>query len=149
MENEMIAMSACLKDIKVKYNGESNNNHKVDSAKILLICPEVYGGLSTPRNPVEIVATCKRSNTFEQLKKQEIKILDKQGNDYSKQFLEGALKTLELLENNNIKRVILKTKSPSCGINKVYDGTFSNQLVNGSGILASLLKEKGYQIEEK
>jgi len=141
----MIAISACLKDIKVKYNGTSNGDY-LNSDNYLLICPEAMIG--TPRNPVEIQGQITSSNTYQLLLEGKIKVVDKEGNDYSKEFIDGANHVLATLKNYPITKVILKAKSPSCGLSHIYDGSFSKNLIEGSGILASLLVSEGYDVEE-
>jgi len=141
----MIAISACLKDIKVKYDGTSNGNVSL-SENYLLICPEAI--LGSPRNPVEIQGDISGGNTYQLLLEGKIRVVDKEGNDYSKEFLKGALDTLNMIKKYPITKVILKAKSPSCGASQIYDGTFSKSLIDGSGILASLLMSEGYIVEE-
>lgn len=144
---ELIAISACLQDVKVKYNGDSNLDLQCKD-NVLLICPEVYGGLSIPRNPVEIQGKVNNQNTYDALANGLIRIVDKNNNDFSQQFLKGAQLTLKMLRKYQIKKVILKANSPSCGLSNIYDGTFSKNLIVGQGVLASLLSSEGYEVIE-
>lgn len=96
------------------------------------ICPEQLGGLTTPRNPVEIIGD---------------HFLDIEGTDYTKQFKKGAKESLKIVKlMKTIDGIILKEGSPSCGVNKIHDGTFTNQKINGTGCTAKLLRENGYQV---
>ena len=127
-----IMISACLLGDNVKYNGKNNKNADLikflDDYDIIKICPEVMGGLPIPRSPSEI-----KDNS----------IINKDGYDVSEYFYKGANKVLEIALRNNIKIAILKEKSPSCGSNYIYDGTFSNSIIEGIGITAKLLKDNG------
>ncbi|WP_149716314.1 DUF523 domain-containing protein [Campylobacter concisus] len=130
---EKILISACLAGINCKFNGENNllNKDVLDEISkrfhLLFVCPEVYGGLSTPREPAEMkngVVVCKFS-----------------GKDVSENFKNGAEICLKIAKLNGCKKAILKSKSPSCGSGKIYDGSFSKRLILGDGITAKLLKE--------
>lgn len=128
---EKLLISACLCGKNTKYNGKNN---KIDISllenkyDLVLICPEVMGGLSTPRNPSEIKGN---------------KVYSNQGLDVTENFNLGAKLSLAIALNNNIKYALLKEGSPSCGVNRVYDGTFSGNKINGIGITTKLLKENG------
>ncbi|WP_251441534.1 DUF523 domain-containing protein [Veillonella intestinalis] len=99
--------------------------------EIIPVCPEVLGGLPTPRTPAEIVNG---------------EVLTRDGHSVDKAFREGALKALEIALAENIDVAILQSRSPSCGVNEIYDGTFSGTRIAGSGIFASLLKEHGIEV---
>ena len=135
----MILVSACLVGINCKYSGGNNYNKKVfdlvKEGKAIPICPEQLGGLSTPRNPVEL--------KFINGKRYAI---DNQGNDVTENFESGAKQVLELVKNLNINKAILQPRSPSCGVGKIYSGNFDNELVDGDGILAELLKQNGVEV---
>lgn len=135
MENkEKIAVSACLVGKNVKYDGTNNYNQDVidyiKDKEVILICPEVLGGLTIPRIPCEIING---------------KVINQKGIDLTQQFADGANKALEMVLKNNIKKVILKANSPSCGYKQIYDGSFSHKTIPGNGIFASLLSK--YNIE--
>jgi len=132
---EKILVSACLLGVNCKYNGENNYNEKVmeylRDKEIIPICPEIMGGLPTPRIPSEIVGD---------------KVYNKNGEDLTENFQRGAKETLELAKKLGVKKALLKSKSPSCGYKKIYDGTFSDILIDGNGVTAKLLSEKGFEI---
>ncbi len=135
----MILVSACLVGINCKYNGENNYNEKicnmVKEGKALPICSEQLGGLKTPRNPAEIkIINGKRH------------VIDDEGNDVTENFERGANEVLKLAKSLNIKKAILKSRSPSCGLNKIYSGNFDKKLVDGNGVLAELLKQNGIEV---
>ena len=132
---EKILISACLVGDKVKYDGKSNYTDKVklllEKYELVPFCPEVEGGLSIPRDPSEI----KKDH-----------VINKKGKDVTRNFENGADKALNICLYLGIKIAILKENSPSCGTHKVYDGNFSNKLIDGMGVTAELLKRKGITV---
>ena len=132
---EKILVSACLLGTNCKYNGSSNKNDKVlefiKDKEVIPICPEIMGGLSTPRTPSEIIGN---------------KVITKEGLDVTNNYFKGAEEVLYLAKLFNIKKALLKSKSPSCGKNKIYDGTFSNNLIDGNGITTNLLINNGIEV---
>ncbi len=135
----MIIISACLAGINCKYNGENNKNNKVinllKEGKAISLCPEVLGGLEIPRSPCEIVMENKKK-----------KVINKKGIDKTTEFYKGAKKTLEIAKIVGAEKAILKSKSPSCGVGKIYDGDFSGKLIDGNGITADLLIKNGIEV---
>lgn len=132
---EKILVSACLLGVNCKYTGGNNENELVTEyikdKEVIIICPEIMGGLSTPRNPSEIRAS---------------KVFNDQGKDVTENFRRGAEEALKLAKKFNVKKALLKAKSPSCGNNLIYDGTFTNTLIEGDGFTTKLLKEHGIEI---
>ena len=130
-----IGVSACLVGKNTKYDGGNNYNPYVieylKDKEVVIICPEVFGGLPTPRVPSE------------QYKDGVINAI---GEDVSKQFVDGAKISLQKLKDEGVNVVILKERSPSCGYKKIYDGTFSKTLIDGNGVFASLAIETGFTI---
>lgn len=132
-----VAVSACLLGQNCKYNGGNNRNEAVlkflEGKEVVPICPEVAGGLPTPRIPVELVDGV---------------AMNKEGISVDEEFRRGVELTLQQLEKEEIDLVILQPRSPSCGAKQIYDGTFSGKLVEGQGMLAKALVEKGYPVVE-
>jgi uncharacterized protein YbbK (DUF523 family) len=128
----MIVVSECLAGIKCRYDGDGKPCKKVieliKQGKAIPVCPEQLGGLPTPRTPAEIVGD---------------KILTKDGKDKTAEFIKGAEEAMKIVEMSNCTEAILKTKSPSCGCEQIYDGTFTGKMKSGDGIFTKLLKEKG------
>lgn len=137
----MYLISACLAGVNCKYNGGNNECEQIRELlrdkKYVLVCPEELGMLPTPRPPAELTKG---------------RVIDKNGEDVTDNFIHGAEKALEIAEkrsaelNQKIELAILKANSPSCGCGKIYDGTFSGILIDGSGIFATLLKKKGIPV---
>lgn len=131
MKNKLL-ISACLCGKNTKYSGGNNLIPELsvieENFELFLVCPEVDGGLSTPRNPSEQI---------------EDKVVSNVGVDVTKEFNLGAKIALDVALKNNIKYALLKESSPSCGSNLIYDGTFSGKKIQGQGVAAKLLKENG------
>lgn len=124
-----VAVSACLVGKKCKYNGSSNYNSAVvnflKDKEVFLICPEVMGNLSIPRIPAEIVQD---------------RVINKQNQDVTGHYEKGCCAALKVITDHQISLVIVKEKSPSCGKNYIYDGTFTSTLIPGSGYFVRKLK---------
>ncbi len=130
-----ILISACLLGARCRYDGEGFALPEMNELKkyctLIPICPEQMGGLPTPRVPAEIVGDA---------------IINKEGVDVTYQYMTGAKTALTYAQLNNVQYALLKAKSPSCGKGKIYDGTFSGTLIDGSGITARLLEENGIKV---
>ncbi|WP_294401703.1 DUF523 domain-containing protein [uncultured Clostridium sp.] len=140
----MYIISACLCGVNCKYSGKNNLNEKCmklfREGKALLVCPEQLGGLSTPRNPVELDSSAKEVVEYDG------KAVDNAGHDCTKQFLDGAYETLRIAKEAGINKAILKEGSPSCGCNFVYDGTFTGNRIEGKGITAYVFEQEGINV---
>ena len=130
-----VGVSACLVGKNTKYDGGNNYNKYVleylKDKEVVLICPEVFGGLPTPRIPSE------QTND---------KVINSNNEDVTKQFVDGANEALKRLQQQNVNVVILKERSPSCGYKKIYDGTFSKTIIDGNGVFAKLAIENEFII---
>ncbi len=140
MSKEIYLVSACLLGINCRYNGTSSRiedlENLIDSGRLISICPEVLGGLDTPRVPCEIVNQANDT----------VKIMSKCGLDCTSEFQDGARKVLEIAKLCQVKKVILKANSPSCGSGSIYDGTFSGKLIEGDGLTSKLLLENNIKV---
>jgi uncharacterized protein YbbK (DUF523 family) len=141
----MIIVSACLCGINCKYSGGNNINEKVvellKSGKALPLCPEQLGGMSTPRPPHEI-----SKGNGEDVLNGTAKVIDKMGTDNSIAFIRGAEETLKAAFQCGAKIAILKSKSPSCGLGMIYDGTFTGTLKEGNGVTCEILMRNGIKV---
>lgn len=130
-----IAVSACLLGENCKYNGGNNYSKKLveflRNHQVISLCPEVLGGLPTPRKPAEIVDG-------------KVKLESGQSVDY--EFKKGAQISLEKVIDNQADLVILQSRSPSCGVNHIYDGSFSGNLIKGQGIFAQILLDNNVTV---
>ena len=131
-----IVVSACLMGESCKYNGLDNYRRELVEAcertgtEVLLVCPEVFGGLPMPRRPSEIVngevRTCEGTS------------------------VDRAQRALDMCEQaggpSEIVACILQDRSPSCGVGHIYDGSFSGTLTTGNGVFVDLLLRHGYRV---
>ena len=135
----MIFVSACLVGINCKYNGGNNYNEKifnmVKEGTAIPICPEQLGGLPTPRIPSEIKIVDGKKYVF-----------NKNGDNVTENFERGSQEILELAKKLNIKKAVLKSRSPSCGKGEIYNGNFDGKITSGNGILADLLMRNGIDV---
>ena len=132
---ENILVSACLLGANCRFDGTSKPCDKViklnEKYNLIPVCPEVLGGLETPRTPCEI---------------QNDRVISADGIDRTIEYTTGAQIALKIAKQNNCKSAILKSKSPSCGKGKIFDGTFSGTLTDGNGITAQLLSDYGIKV---
>ena len=132
---EKILISACLVGDKVKFDGKSNYNPLIrellEHYELVPFCPEVEGGLPTPRKPSE---------------RKGDKVINNAGKDVTNFFKAGANKALSICQYLNIKIAVLKERSPSCGSKQIHDGSFSNRLIKGEGVTTELLKRHGIRV---
>ena len=132
----MVLVSACLAGERCRYDGACKPHPAVvalvESSEAVTVCPEVLGGLPTPRTPSEI--------------QPDGRVVDAAGTDRTAVFEAGAREALRIAQEHGCTRAILKQNSPSCGTQLVYDGTFSGTLVPGRGKTAALLSEAGIDV---
>ncbi|WFD09488.1 DUF523 domain-containing protein [Tepidibacter hydrothermalis] len=144
----MILVSACLIGVDCKYNGGNNKNDKLmeylKDKMVIPVCPEQLGGLCTPRIPAEIVG-----GSAEDVIDGKAKVINKENQDVTEEFLKGAYETLKICRTLGIKKAVLKEKSPSCGTNQVYDGSFKSKIIDGYGITAVLLIKDGIDLKSE
>ena len=130
-----IMISSCLLGHNVKYNGGNNKNEALlrllSGHTVIPVCPEVLGGLPVPRTPAEIVSG---------------EVINRRGESVDKAFRKGAEKALESAKREKPDLVILQSRSPSCGVKQIYDGTFSGTLVSGQGVFARMAQEAGFRV---
>lgn len=147
-----IAVSACLLGEACRYDGRSKPCARVqelaaDGHELVPICPEVAGGLPTPRTPCEIVqAPWMESEKAHTANERSWSILDASGADRTGAYARGAQAELARAKEADCELAILKAKSPSCGSGEVYDGTFSGTLVPGWGIAAAAFRDAGITV---
>lgn len=132
---EKVIVSACLLGEPCRYDAKSCPNEEVleylKDKQVFAVCPEVLGGLTTPRSSCEIVCG---------------EVISKEGIHRTQEYIKGAKEVLALANSNHIDTAILKSKSPSCGYGEIYDGSFSFKLVKGNGICAEMLVNNGIKV---
>ena len=130
-----VLVSACLLGVSCRYDGQSKSYPLIDELcrrhQVVPVCPEIMGGLPTPRTPAE---------------RQGKQVVTKVGADVTAQYLRGAEETLRLAQRLGCAVAVLKERSPSCGSGKIYDGTFTGTLTAGDGVTAELLVAHGIPV---
>lgn len=138
---EKILISSCFLGNKVRYDG--GDNLLVNSTlkrwkeenRLVVICPELAGGLSTPRAPAEI-----------QVIGEKIRVNTITGQDVTGAFQAGANQALLLCQTHSIRYALLKESSPSCGSSNIYNGEFSQQKIAGQGVTTAILRANGIKV---
>ncbi|WP_017150180.1 DUF523 domain-containing protein [Bacillus bingmayongensis] len=141
----MIVLSACLGGIACRYDGNDNLISKIEellqNEEAVLICPEVLGGLPTPRPSAEIIG-----GNGDDVLDGEAMVMDKDGNDVTEAFIQGAYKALEAIKDLNPEYIILKERSPSCGSSTIYTGEFNGNKQDGYGVTTALFRRHGFTV---
>lgn len=137
-----VIASACLLGYNCRYDGKSCDiDAAIDFDEAIPVCPECDGGLLTPRAPCEIVGGDGRA-----VLEGKAKVISIDGEDCTSQFIRGAAAALRTAQQNGVTSAYLKSKSPSCGAGKIYDGTFTHTLREGNGVTAELLEKNGIKV---
>lgn len=141
-----VLVSACLLGQPVRYDGRASGYPDLlqqwqAEGRVVPLCPEVAGGLPTPRPPAEI-----QGGQGAKVLDGGMQVLTVTGEDVSAEFLAGAQQALALVRFHGIRVAVLKAGSPSCGNRLIYDGTFSGVKVPGEGVTTALLRREGVQV---
>lgn len=130
-----VFVSACITGIHCRYDGSAVWAEVLDTIEdevcLIPVCPEVYGGMPTPRNSGERLGE---------------KVIDSHGADVTDYYTRGAEDLIRLAKRLGVTAAILKERSPSCGCGVIYDGTFTSKKIKGNGVFAQLLKDAGIHI---
>lgn len=130
-----LLISACLLGVCCRYDGKTKPCAQLQELNrrftLIPVCPEVLGGLSTPRVPAERIGS---------------RVLNAQGNDVTAAYQLGAKTALQLAEQTGCRLALLKERSPSCGKGRIYDGTFSGNTTDGNGVCAEMLEAAGIKV---
>ena len=134
-----VLVSACLLGKNCRFNGENSHLPDLEGLDVdfIPICPEEAGNLGTPRPAAEM------QKGAESILNGNGSVVDNNGNDVTEKFIQGAEESLKTGINSGAEYAILKSRSPSCGVGKIYDGSFTNSLSDGDGIFAHLCRQKG------
>lgn len=130
-----VLVSACLMGRNCKYNGGNNLAPRVveflRDKEVVEVCPELLAGLGVPRTPIELVDGIAR---------------DKNGGNVDACLREAVAKVLSELDLKGVDCAVLQSRSPTCGVNQIYDGSFSGRLIAGSGVFARALRDAGIRV---
>ena len=130
-----VLVSACIMGVNCKYNRKNNKNSAavnfLKGKEVISICPEILAGMKTPRPCAEIV---------------DGRVVDENGTDVSSEYDKAVEAALSQIQNEEIDLVILQSRSPTCSVNQIYDGSFTGKLIPGMGLFAKALKQRGYHV---
>ena len=131
----MILVSACFVQVNCRYNGKDFPDERIlrlfSEGKALAVCPEMLGGLPSPRLPGEI--RCGR-------------VYASDGSDMTDEYMRGARTAEQIAVAAGCRCAVLKAKSPTCGCGRIYDGSFSGKIIEGDGVFAALLRARGFDL---
>ena len=142
-----ILISACLLGNPVRYDLKNQMIQDLfikdclNKGRLISVCPEVSGGLKTPRDPAEII-----HGNGEDVLNGSARVITCRGKDVTDAFIKGAYHTLKMARFGGACMAILKEKSPSCGCRQIYDGSFSGNLVPGNGVTTALLEKNRIKV---
>jgi len=140
-----LVVSACLVGICCRYDGghslDEHLKQLVDKGVALPVCPELLAGLEVPRIAAEIVG-----GDGGDVLEDNAKVMTKDGINLTSAYISGAERTLQRARLFGAEGAIFKDKSPACGVNKIYDGTFTRKLRSGAGVAAALLRANGISV---
>lgn len=132
---EKLLISACLMGENCKYSGGNNLIELpagfLEQYELIPVCPEILGGLPTPRTPAERLGD---------------RVLTQTGADVTENYRLGSEIALAAAREQGCQKALLKERSPSCGSGAIYDGTFSHTVISGDGVAAALLKANGIEV---
>lgn len=135
MSKPRILVSACLLGVNCRYSGDGKLLNGIERlmeiAELIPICPEILGGLTTPRTSAERIGD---------------KVMTRDGRDVTAAYVRGARESLRLAKTFAAKHALLKERSPSCGYGMIYDGSFSGTFTAGNGVAGEILAENGIKI---
>lgn len=133
-----ILVSKCLYGGEpVRYDGKSKAEADVrflrwkEEGRLVPVCPEVFGGLPTPRADAQRVGN---------------RVIARNGKDVTAEYMRGAKEAVRLAKEHDVICAVMKEKSPSCGSSRIYDGTFEGTLINGQGTAVELLRNEGVRV---
>lgn len=135
MSKPRILVSACLLGVNCRYNGTGGEleqmSELMELAELVPVCPEILGGLPTPRPPAE---------------RQDGRVITCEGGDVTEAYARGTEESLRLAQLFGARIALMKERSPSCGAGEIYDGTFTHTRIPGDGTASALLKAKGVEV---
>lgn len=135
MRKPRILISACLLGVNCRYNGSGGSldglRELMEYAELIPVCPEILGGLPTPRPPAERMGD---------------RVISCEGGDVTAAYERGAWESLHLAEIFGAETALMKERSPSCGAGEIYDGSFSHTRIPGDGTASALLKANGIEV---
>ncbi len=142
---EAILVSACLRGVPCRFDGRHKLSPElrdtVSGRRVVSFCPEVAGGLPTPRRPAELVG-----GDGHDVLDGAARVVEDTGRDVTEEFVAGAHRALAAARAAGCSEAVLMPRSPSCGRGTVHDGSFTGELVAGDGVTAALLERNGITV---
>ena len=144
-QKDKVLVAACLAGVRCRYDARDAASENVmeflKDRDFVPVCPEQLGGLCTPRTPAEIDS----GDGFDVLDGNS-SIFSKNGDDLTQAYVKGAQEAAKIAKMTGCNMALLKEKSPSCGVHRIYDGKFSGTLKDGCGAFCALLKREGIEV---
>jgi uncharacterized protein YbbK (DUF523 family) len=143
-----VLVSACLLGERVRYNGAHKRcddgalRRWIDEGRVIAVCPEVAGGLGVPRPAAEITGAAGGSGVLDG----DARVITSEADDVTPAFLRGAERALAVAQAHGVRVAVLKEGSPSCGVRRTSDGSFSGVKIDDSGVTAALLRRHGIAV---
>ncbi|MFH1857218.1 MAG: DUF523 domain-containing protein [Candidatus Omnitrophota bacterium] len=145
LKKEKILVSACLFGIGCRFDGKTKDYEiaprLMDKAICFPVCAEILGGFGVPRRRIEI-----KDGDGKDVLEGKAKVLTQKGIDVTNEMVKAARVILEFCLNADIKKAVLKEKSPSCAKHFIHDGCFANKIIEGKGVLTALLEQYGIEV---
>lgn len=145
VDKPAILVSACLLGVACNHEGRAAEvtlrEELARSFRVVPVCPEVLGGLSTPRPAAEI-----QGGSGEDVLEGRARVVNVEGDDVTRAYRRGADAAVRVALASSAGRAVLKARSPSCGSAGIYDGSFSKGLKEGSGVTAAALRVAGLEV---
>ncbi len=145
-DSELCAVSGCLLGELCRYDKKRRppiENPPWENLQTVSVCPELAGGLGVPRIPCEIVG----GDGWDVLSGN-ARVISCDGRDMTNEYVKGAELCAKLCVDAGVKTAFLKSKSPSCGVGSIYDGTNTGKLIQGDGVFTALLRQMGIKVVE-
>ena len=139
---EKVLISACLLGVNCRYDGGNCRVSIPNDWALVPFCPEMAGGLGVPRYPAEITG-----GDGNDVLAGRARVINSLGKDVTEEYIAGAQAALAICRKEGVTRAILKSRSPSCGLSQIYDGSHQNVLRPGPGVCAALLGQHGIKVE--
>ena len=144
-KRQRILISACLLGVHCRSDGKTKQDRRVtkllDEAICFLLCPEILAGFSIPRDRIEI-----KGGDGEDVLDSKAKVFTERGLDVTENILKAAKVILDFCKQAKVKKAIFKERSPSCGKNFIYDGSFSGKIIKGKGVVTALFQREGIEV---
>ena len=143
---ETLLVSACLGTMSTRYDGTNRYEPRIEELSqhydLVFVCPEMLGGLPTPRTPAETIPGYSGDDVLDST----ASVVTKDGTDVTNEYLGGADRSLGIANAVGARKALMMERSPSCGVYTIYDGTYAGTLKEGRGVATALLNRDGIDV---